>query len=107
MQQIRASQLAEWLADDKRPPPLLLDVREPWEVALCQIDGSQHMPMHVVPVRCAELDTDREIVVICHHGGRSMQVAMFLERQGYGPMFNLLGGVEGWACEVAPGMSRY
>ena len=107
MQQIRAKQLAEWLADDQRPPPLLLDVREPWEVALCQIDGSEHMPMHLVPVRCEELDPDRDIVVICHHGGRSMQVAMFLERKGCTSLFNLLGGVEAWACEVDTSMSRY
>ncbi len=107
MQQIRASRLAEWLADSNRPQPLLLDVREPWEVALCQIPGSQHMPMHLVPVRCDELPSDRDIVVICHHGGRSMQVAMFLERKGLGPMHNLLGGVEGWAAEVDPGMNRY
>lgn len=107
MQQIRATQLAEWLADETRQPPLLLDVREPWEVALCRIDESQHIPMHLIPVRCEELDADREIVVICHHGGRSMQVAMFLERKGFGTVFNLLGGVEGWACEVDTSMSRY
>lgn len=107
MQQIRASQLAAWLADDSRPKPVLLDVREPWEVALCQIEGSQHMPMHTVPLRCSEIEPEREIVVICHHGGRSMQVAMFLERKGYGTVLNLQGGVEGWACEVDPGMSRY
>ncbi len=72
MKQIRARQLADWLADDSRPQPLLLDVREPWEVAQCQIAGSLPMPMHTVPVRCDELDPAREIVVICHHGGRSM-----------------------------------
>ena len=51
MKQIRARQLADWLADDSRPQPLLLDVREPWEVAQCQIAGSLPMPMHTVPVR--------------------------------------------------------
>jgi rhodanese-related sulfurtransferase len=107
MQQLRSSRLAEWLADRNRPQPLLLDVREPWEVAHCQIEGSQHMPMHLVPVRCDELPKDRDIVVICHHGGRSMQVAMFLERKGFEKVYNLLGGVEGWACEVDPGMNRY
>ncbi|MFV5212301.1 rhodanese-like domain-containing protein [Azonexus caeni] len=107
MRQIRASQLAEWLADVNRPPPLLLDVREPWELAQCQIEGALHVPMHMIPLRCAEFDPQREIVVICHHGGRSMQVCMFLERKGYGAVFNLLGGIEGWACEVDPGMNRY
>lgn len=107
MRQIRASQLAEWLADANRPPPLLLDVREPWELAQCQIEGSVHVPMHMIPLRCAEFDPQREIVAICHHGGRSMQVCMFLERKGYSAVFNLLGGIEAWACEVDPGMNRY
>jgi rhodanese-related sulfurtransferase len=94
MQQLLPTQLAEWLADAGRPPPLLLDVREPWEFELCQIAGSQHMPMHLVPVRCQELDTERDIVVICHHGARSMQVAMFLENRGFASVHNLSGGVE-------------
>ena len=107
MQQVRARQLAEWLADESRPAPLLLDVREPWEVELCRIEGSAHIPMHLVPMRCEELDSARDIVVICHHGGRSMQVAMFLERKGFGTVFNLMGGVEAWAGEVDPTMRRY
>ena len=107
MQQIRARQLAEWLADDNRPDPVLLDVREPWELELCQLAGAQHIPMHLVPVRCDDIDSNRDVVVICHHGGRSMQVAMFLERKGFGTVFNLMGGVEAWAGEVDPTMRRY
>lgn len=107
MEQLRVHELAEWLADASRPRPLLLDVRESWEIELCQIEGSQHIPMHTVPMRCDELDPEREIVVVCHHGGRSMQVAMFLERKGYGKVFNLTGGVEAWACEIEPDMRRY
>lgn len=107
MKQIHAQQLAQWLADNNRPAPLLLDVRESWECELCQIAGSLQIPMHLVPMRCDELDPERDIVVICHHGGRSMQVAMFLERKAYGSVFNLMGGVEAWACDVEPGMRRY
>lgn len=107
MQQIRARQLAEWLADDSRPAPVVLDVREPWETELCAIAGSQQIPMHLVPMRCDELDAQRDIVVVCHHGGRSMQVAMYLERQGYGSVHNLAGGIEAWACDVDPTMRRY
>jgi rhodanese-related sulfurtransferase len=107
MQQIRPQKLATWLADPERAQPLLLDVREAWEVAQCQIPGSVHIPMHTIPLRHAELPAERDIVLICHHGGRSMQIAMFLERQGCGSVFNLLGGVEGWACEVDPSMNRY
>ncbi len=107
MKQIRASQLAEWLADENRPKPVLLDVREPWELEMCCLAGSQHIPMHLVPTRCDELPADQEVVVICHHGGRSMQVAMFLERKGFGAVYNLMGGVESWAGEVDPSMRRY
>lgn len=107
MQQLRAPQLAQWLADDSRPAPLLLDVREPWEFELCHLDGAQHIPMQLVPQRLGELDTDQEIVVICHHGMRSAQVGMFLEGRGYTAIHNLAGGVEAWATEVDPGMRRY
>lgn len=107
MKQIRATELAAWLRDPQRPQPVLLDVREPWELDQCRIEGIVHIPMHTVPLRCDELDAARDIVVICHHGGRSMQVAMFLERKGYASVFNLNGGVEAWACDVDPGMRRY
>jgi rhodanese-related sulfurtransferase len=107
MQQLLPAQLAEWLADAGRPQPLLLDVRELWEFELCQIAGSQHMPMHLVPLRSQELDAERDIVVICHHGARSMQVAMFLENRGFASVHNLAGGVNGWAMNVEPAMRRY
>jgi rhodanese-related sulfurtransferase len=107
MQQLRAQQLAEWLADQNRASPILLDVREPWEFELCQLTGSQNIPMHLVPMHCNEIDHDQEIVVICHHGSRSMQVAMFLERQGFSTVYNLTGGVEAWAGEVDSNMRRY
>ncbi len=74
MLQITPTMLAERLQDAQRPAPLLLDVREPWEVQICQIPGSLTMPMGSVPARFAELDRDRETVVVCHHGGRSWQV---------------------------------
>ncbi|HJV92384.1 MAG TPA: rhodanese-like domain-containing protein, partial [Azonexus sp.] len=67
----------------------------------------QHMPMHLVPVRFGELSPDQDIVVICHHGARSMQVGMFLESRGFAAINNLTGGVEAWATEVDPTMRRY
>ncbi|HRE15858.1 MAG TPA: rhodanese-like domain-containing protein [Rhodocyclaceae bacterium] len=107
MQQLSVHQLAEWLGDANRQPPLLLDVREPWEYELCHLTGSRHLPMHAVPGRIAELEDAEEIVVICHHGARSMQVAMFLERSGLASVYNLTGGVEAWAQAIDPGMRRY
>ena len=107
MQQITPRQLAERLNDPHRPAPLLLDVREPWELEICRIEGSVAMPMGSVPARFPELDRDRETVVICHHGGRSAQVCMFLERQGFSSVINLAGGVAGWAAQVDPRMAQY
>ena len=107
MLQITPKMLAERLQDAQRPAPQLLDVREPWEVQICQIPGSVTMPMGSVPARYPELERDRETVVICHHGGRSWQVAMFLERQGFSNVANLSGGVAGWANEVDLNMPQY
>ena len=107
MRQISPAQLAQRLNDAQQPAPLLLDVREPWELEICLIEGSVAMPMGSVPARFPELDRDREPVVICHHGGRSAQVCMFLERQGFSSVINLAGGVAGWAAQVDPRMAQY
>ena len=107
MRQISPAQLAQRLNDAQQPAPLLLDVREAWELEICRIEGSVAMPMGSVPARFPELDRDRETVVICHHGGRSWQVAMFLERQGFSNVANLSGGVAGWANEVDRNMPQY
>ncbi|KAF0814725.1 Thiosulfate sulfurtransferase GlpE [Andreprevotia sp. IGB-42] len=108
MQQLTATDLAAWLADDSRAQPLLLDVREGWEVAQCRLPGITHIPMNEIPVRQQELDPDVPTVVICHHGMRSYQVAMFLERNnGFSALFNLAGGVAAWADEVDPAFPRY
>jgi rhodanese-related sulfurtransferase len=107
MKQISPADLAAWLADATRPLPVLLDVREPWEFGICHIRGSRHMPMGAVPARLAELDAHAEFVVICHHGVRSAQVGMFLERHGFDKVHNLAGGVAGWAAQVDPAMPQY
>ena len=107
MLQITPEQLATWLADAGRNSPQLLDVREPWEFQTCHIAGSQLLPMGEIPQRLAELDPNAEVVVICHHGGRSMQVAAFLEKQGFSRVSNLAGGVDGWARRVDPAMPVY
>jgi rhodanese-related sulfurtransferase len=85
----------------------LVDVREAWELETARIEGSTHIPMGEVPGRVTELDANSELVVICHHGGRSMQVAAFLERQGFLKVHNLSGGVDAWARTVDPSMPLY
>lgn len=107
MRQMTAPELAAWLADPAREQPLLLDVREDWEFETCRIAGSVQIPMHLIPVRVSEIDDDREVVCICHHGARSMQVAAFLERNGFSNVTNLTGGVHAWAVQVDPSMPKY
>ncbi len=116
MQQISPRQLADWLAacsaegevigDAARPTPTLLDVRQPWEYEQGHIAGSLPMTMHTVPLRLAELDKATDLVVICEHGARSMQVAMFLENNGFGSIYNLVGGVSAWIRDVAPTLRK-
>lgn len=107
MQQLTAPELAAWLADTTRENPLLLDVREPNEFQFCHIEGAVLIPMQSVPARMQELDDDATIVCICHHGMRSMQVARFLEQQGFTHIINLSGGVHAWAQQVDPTMPTY
>ena len=105
--QIGPTALKMRLDDTSRPAPVLLDVREPWEVDICRFPGALNIPMNSIPDRRAELAPDAETVVICHHGGRSQQVALFLERNGFANLLNLAGGVHGWASEVDPDMPTY
>jgi rhodanese-related sulfurtransferase len=109
MQQLNPSQLAELLrnATADQPPPLLLDVREFWEFRICHIEGSRLLPMRQIPGALTEFEPDRPVVVICHHGIRSQQVAQFLEQQGFSQVCNLRGGVDAWARDVDPAMATY
>lgn len=107
MKTLHVTELAARLADSARSRPVLLDVREPWEFELCRIDGARNVPMATVPACEQQFDPDEEIVVVCHHGVRSANVCMFLERQGFTNVFNLAGGVAAWADQVDPAMPRY
>ena len=107
MKQISAPELAAWLADAGRDKPLLLDVREPWEFEKARIEGARLVPMREIPARHRELDPGKDVVAICHHGARSQQVAMFLERAGFARMHNLAGGVDAWSRTVDPTVPVY
>jgi rhodanese-related sulfurtransferase len=107
MLQINPPELRDWLDDKTRTPPVLLDVREAWEIERAALDGAVWVPMREVPSRVTELDAAAEIVVVCHHGVRSSFIARFLEQQGFGHVYNLSGGVEGWARQVDPSMQTY
>lgn len=110
--QIRPSQLEPWFQSlASAAQPLVLDVREPHELALARVqeDGVEVLaiPMGVIPVRLAELDATRPIACLCHHGARSMQVAMFLQSRGFAQVANIAGGIDAWSVERDPGIARY
>ena len=86
---------------------ILLDVRELHEVQTASIAGAHHIPMREVPGRMTELPKDKQIVVMCHHGGRSERVAAFLESQGFSGAVNLDGGINDWSLKVDPSVPRY
>jgi rhodanese-related sulfurtransferase len=88
-------------------PPLVLDVRENWERAAARLPGTVDIPMMEVPQRLAELPRDRQIVVMCHGGVRSLKVAHFLAQNGFSQLANLTGGIHAWACEVDPAIGTY
>jgi len=104
---IAPAALSSWLNDAARGRPVLLDVRESWELETCKLETAKHIPLRDIPARFGELDADAEVVVICHHGGRSMQAALFLERQGFAGVHNLAGGMDAWARQVDPAMPVY
>jgi rhodanese-related sulfurtransferase len=107
MNQITPVQLAAWFDDPARGQPVLLDVREPWEYGKARIEGSRLIPMRELPARIAEIDGERDVVTICHHGGRSMQAAMFLEKQGFKRVHNLVGGIDAWSRTIDPAVPLY
>lgn len=107
MEQVDPAALKQWLEGPEAHRPALLDVREPWEVQRCAMSGATAIPMAEIPGRLHELDPGRQWVVLCHHGMRSLQVALFLERQGFTRMHNLRGGIDAWAAQVDPAMPRY
>ena len=104
--EITVDQLKQHLAST--PAPLLLDVREPWEAATASIAGSTLMPMNEVPSRAfKELDEDQPILVLCHHGARSLSVAAWLQQQGFSKAQSVAGGIDAWSRTIDPTVPRY
>ncbi len=105
--QLTPAELARWRADSERAAPVVLDVREPWELAICRIDGALGIPLGQLARRVDELLGDKPIVCVCHHGARSQHAAMLLRNAGLSDVYNLRGGVAAWADEVDRAMPRY
>ena len=87
--------------------PLVIDVREDWELQLARIPDVVHVPMSQIPARIGEFPRDAEMIVMCHAGGRSMRVAQFLVNQGFTDVANLAGGISAWSEAVDATVPRY
>jgi rhodanese-related sulfurtransferase len=89
-------------------PFVLLDVREPWEIATASIEGSTLIPMGEIPARAnQELDPEDRIVVVCHHGARSLSVTAWLRREGFEQAQSMAGGIDQWSREIDGTLARY
>jgi len=105
MQQLTAEQLKEYIDNDTSL--VLLDVRETWEYEICHINSSINIAMTDIPSALQEIDSEKAIVVICHHGMRSFQVAQYLESEGFNDIMNLEGGITSWATTIDQSMPQY
>lgn len=109
---VRPAQLSAWFASaPEGSQPLVLDVREPWELQTASVraDGFElvAIPMGELPGRLAELDPTRSVACLCHHGARSLRVAAFLEHNGFERLANISGGIDAWSHENDPAVPRY
>jgi rhodanese-related sulfurtransferase len=96
------------LREDRANLPVLLDVREPWEAETASIPGATLIPMGEITSRAyTELDPDAPIVVVCHHGARSLSVTMWLRSQGFDHAQSLAGGIDEWSRTIDPTIPRY
>jgi rhodanese-related sulfurtransferase len=94
-------------ARDRGENPVVLDVREDWEVQLARIPGVVHVPMNQLPGRLGEFEPGTPIIVMCHAGGRSLRVAQFLSNQGFADVANLSGGIQAWSESVDATVPQY
>ncbi len=103
--QISAKELQKKIQSNNKP--FLLDVREGYEFEFAHIEGSEHIPLSQVSQKINLFDHDTECVVICHHGVRSQQAALFLDNLGYHQIYNLNGGIDAWSVECDSTVLRY
>jgi rhodanese-related sulfurtransferase len=86
----------------------LLDVREPWEFDIARLNGAKLIPMGDIPSRAhQELDPEDHIVVVCHHGVRSMNVTAWLRQQGFEKAQSMRGGIDAWSRQIDPTIPTY
>jgi len=92
---------------DAGETPLVVDVREPHELEISRLEFARHLPMGEIADRLGELDPNEPLVVMCRSGGRSLQVARFLESRGFRSVSNLTGGILAWGERIDPSLRPY
>ena len=102
---ISVQELDAW--PQAKTPHIVLDVREANELDICQLEGALHIPMALIPTRIDDVPTGESVVVMCHHGSRSMMVVNFLRKAGRNNVFNLDGGIVTWARQIDGSIRLY
>ena len=92
---------------DANAPITLIDVREPYELELAQIEGAKLIPLGEIEERSGEIERGRDIVVFCHAGVRSARAVQLLQRAGFTDIYNLEGGIDAWSEQIDPAVPRY
>jgi rhodanese-related sulfurtransferase len=109
--QVRPADLAAWYAQNPGAAPVLLDVREPWELQTASVVPQGFtlvaIPMNEIPARISELGEGQRIACLCHHGARSQRVAAFLSQNGFAELANVAGGIDAWSAQHDPAVPRY
>lgn len=85
----------------------LVDVREPYEAEICRVPGAMFIPMRQIPAQLGTLPRDKHLLILCHHGSRSMHVTQYLRANGYPAVTNIAGGIAAWADKIDPTLQRY
>lgn len=88
-------------------PLTIIDVREPWELQICRLESALHIPMNDIPDALERIPREGDVVIMCHSGGRSAQVALWLTMQGFTNVYNMAGGIDRWSVEVDSTVPRY
>ena len=101
VKEVNAPELGQWLEDESETFRII-DVREMPEIAQGTIPNAEPMPLATLPVRLNEFERDQKVVVICRSGARSAQACQFMQQQGYDNVYNLRGGMIGWAHAALP-----
>lgn len=109
--QVRPASLSAWLHSVSDAQPIVLDVREPWELQTASVRPTDFqlvsIPMNEIPTRLAELDPATPVACLCHHGARSLRVAAFLAENGFENVVNIAGGIHAWSVERDPEVPVY